>query len=239
MVDWSNTFKNLLYYYSPTPTTSVVSRVVDYSKCDLHWPACELRAETDLHYIQHFCLCVQMSIESEMSHQRFRFLLQSGVWHLPFFYLLGSSVSLCSMRRHHKPHASCAAVSFPPEKASTSCRSCPPARLSSSPLPPTLSLASPSSPVPSSLSSSYSSSHFAHPWLSPLSLHSTPTRVTPALSRWRPCTTPIPRVPPAPVWPALTLSAAQRVPSSAPSSSFPPSPIPKTCPAYPRSRPFR
>lgn len=35
-----------------------------------------------LHYIQPLFLCVQMSIESEMSHQRFRFLLQSGVWHL-------------------------------------------------------------------------------------------------------------------------------------------------------------
>lgn len=36
----------------------------------------------NLHYIQPLFLFVQMSIESEMSHQRFRFLLQSGVWHL-------------------------------------------------------------------------------------------------------------------------------------------------------------
>lgn len=36
----------------------------------------------NLHYIQPLLLCVQMSLESEMSHQRFRFLLQSGVWHL-------------------------------------------------------------------------------------------------------------------------------------------------------------
>lgn len=36
-----------------------------------------------------------MSIESEMSHQRFRFLLQSGVWHL--FFLLYHSCVLCCM----------------------------------------------------------------------------------------------------------------------------------------------
>lgn len=237
MVDWSNTFKNLIYYYSPTPTTNVVSRVVDYSKCDLHWPACELRAETDLHYIQHFCLCVQMSIESEMSHQRFRFLLQSGVWHLPFF-TYSAHLCLCAacvattnrMRRvqlchfHQRKHPLVVAPVRPP---------------ASPPLPshPCFLLHRLHVLSPSSLSSS--PPHFAHPWLSPLSLRSTPTRVTPALSRWRPCTTPIPRVPPAPVWPALTPSAARRVPSSAPSSSSPLSPIPKTCPAYLRSRPFR
>lgn len=41
---------------------------------------------------RHVCFCVQMSLESEMSHQRFRFLLQSGVWYLsptlPFVYLV-------------------------------------------------------------------------------------------------------------------------------------------------------
>lgn len=50
-----------------------------------------------LHYIQPLFLFVQMSIDSEMSHQRFRFLLQSGVWQL---FLLCHICVLCSMSCH-------------------------------------------------------------------------------------------------------------------------------------------
>lgn len=39
--------------------------------------------------------CVQMSIESEMSHQRFRFLLQSGVWHLFSYFVILVSCAAC------------------------------------------------------------------------------------------------------------------------------------------------
>lgn len=36
-----------------------------------------------------------MSIESEMSHQRFRFLLQSGVWHLFSYFVIFVSCAAC------------------------------------------------------------------------------------------------------------------------------------------------
>lgn len=60
-----------------------------------------------LHYIQPPFLCVQMSIESEMSHQRFRFLLQSGVWHLFSYFDICVLCSMC-----HPNACSCNHVVF-------------------------------------------------------------------------------------------------------------------------------
>lgn len=217
------------------PTTAVLPRRYTCFWWFQMWPSltCPWDNWDRSHYIQHFCLCVQMSIESEMSHQRFRFSLQSGVWHLPFFFwnLLGHlclcaacvTTTACVVQPchfHQRKHPVVVA-----------------------PAPPTPH-PHPCAPILSHCLLFLSLLHYFSLLTSLtlnclLSLCSTLTRVTLALSRWLPYTTPTPPVPPAPVWLALTLSAARRVPSLVPSSSSPPSPILKTCPAYPRSRLFR
>lgn len=129
VVDWSSTFKNLLYYYSPLLPHYQRS----LTRCWLFqmWPSltCLWAASWDRPPLHPALLSLCPDVYRIWDEPpKVSFLTTIRGLAPSFFYLLGSSVSLCSMRRHHKPHASCAAVSFPPEKSSTSCRTCPPAR---------------------------------------------------------------------------------------------------------------
>lgn len=159
----------------------------------------------NLRYIQPLFLCVQMSIESEMSHQRFRFLLQSGVWHLFSYFAICVSCAACvvSSPKCMIMQPSC---SHNKESCFVQTEWPVPLFLSSllSSLPSTFSILPPLHPA--GLPLFISSSHF-------LFLRSIQTRATQGLSQSRPSTMPTPQAPLVPVWLVLTLTAALPAPS--------------------------